>query len=121
MLALISPVTSPSNNITNHDNTSTNNDSNNNKENSTHTKISTPLPVHVPVHSSFYRSSTDQTESRVSTSTLNKLKRLSTLPRVRENIDFLSATLPHLSATTVMERREEDLGSLIREEIEDEI
>ena len=66
-------------------------------------------------------SAVDHTGSMISTATQKKLKKLLMLPRQRENIDFLSATLPILSTTSCTDSPRADFITDTAELEEDEI
>ena len=66
-------------------------------------------------------STVDHTGSKISTTTLKKLKKLSILPQERENIDVLSATLPYLATTSCPESPLPNFNSDTAEMEEDEI
>ena len=66
-------------------------------------------------------SGVDHTGSMISTTTQKKLKKLSMLPRQRENIDFLSATLPILATTSCSDNTSTDFTTDSSELEEDEI
>lgn len=72
-------------------------------------------------HSPFISMDPGSSHSMISNATFQKLKKLSTLPIVGENVDFLSAALPYLAANSGTSGGEKGLDVTSVEEDEDEI
>lgn len=73
-----------------------------------------------PESSAFFRKFSGEEDSNISTLTLKKLSKLSNLPKIRENLDFLSASLPILNVKSNSPNPNDSHGSVSDEE-EDEI
>lgn len=73
-----------------------------------------------PEFSSFFRKFLGEEDSNISILTLKKLSKLSNLPKIRENLDFLSASLPILNVKSNSPNPNDSHGSVSDEE-EDEI
>lgn len=73
-----------------------------------------------PESSTFYRKFLDEEDSNISIITLKKLSKLSKLSKIRENLDFLSASLPILNVKSNSPDPNSSHGHQFEEE-EDEI
>ena len=73
-----------------------------------------------PESSTFFRKFLDEEDSNISIMTLKKLSKLSNLPKIRENLDFLSASLPILNVKSNSPDPNSSHGHQFEEE-EDEI
>ena len=73
-----------------------------------------------PESSTFFRKFLGGEDSNISILTLKKLSKLSNLPKIRENLDFLSASLPILNVKSNSPNPTDSHGSISDEE-EDEI
>jgi hypothetical protein len=73
-----------------------------------------------PESSTFFRKILGEEDSNISILTLKKLSKLSNLPKIRENLDFLSASLPILNVKSNSPNPNDSHGSVSDEE-EDEI
>lgn len=73
-----------------------------------------------PESSTFFRKFFDEEDSNISIITLKKLSKLSNLPKIRENLDFLSASLPILNVKSNSPDPNSSHGHQFEEE-EDEI